>query len=223
VSEAEEGQAAAEQAIDVLDHFYKTAAKATVLAQATSSGVDDVLPDTGFEGANTGSQGVATGVLGMLDVIKSDFIRTIKETEKMEKNAETEFIEFERTTKVSITTKKSTKTSNEAEEAATITEISNAISIMKEEQTLLDKALQELEEPRPACIDTGMSYEERVARCEQEIDITCMAWAIGLRDATPICWCPLLNDDLRLTTSQSLTQQIGGGDEDETGPVDLLI
>jgi len=63
---------------------------------------------------------------------------------------------------VSITTKKSTKTSNEAEEAATITEISDAVSVMKEEQTLLDKALQELEEPRPACIDTGMSYEERV-------------------------------------------------------------
>merc|ERR1719440_2469369 len=123
VSEAEEGQAAVEQAIDVLDHFYKTAAKATVFVQtrATSSGVDDDLPNTSFEGANTGSQGAATGILGMLDVIKSDFIRTIKETEKAEKEAETEFIEFERTTKVSLSTKTSTKTNNEAEKAATIT------------------------------------------------------------------------------------------------------
>merc|ERR1719321_2212113 len=170
VSEAEEGQAAVEQAIDVLDHFYKTAAKAEVFVQERTSGVDDDLPDTGFSGANKGSQGAATGILGMLDVIKSDFIRTIKETEKAEKEAETEFIEFERTTKVSLSTKTSTKTNNEAEKAATITEISDALADMREEQTLLDKALQELEELRPACIDTGMSYEERVARREQEIE-----------------------------------------------------
>merc|ERR1719310_1852204 len=106
----------------------------------------------------------------MLDVIKSDFIRTIKETEKAEKEAETEFIEFERTSKVSLTTKESTKTANEAEKAATITEISDALADLREEQTLMDKALQELEELRPACIDTGMSYEERVARREQEIE-----------------------------------------------------
>merc|ERR1719498_736294 len=170
VSEAEEGQAAVEQAFDVLDHFYKTAAKAEVFVQTGASGVDDDLPDTGFGGANKGSQGAATGILGMLEVIKSDFIRTIKETEKAEKEAETEFIEFERTTKVSLSTKESTKTANEAEKAATVTEISDALTDMREEQALLDKALQELEELRPACIDTGMSYEERVARREQEIE-----------------------------------------------------
>jgi len=173
VSEAAEGQAAVEQALDVLDHFYKTAAKAAVLVQVhatTHKGVDDDLPDTGFSGANKGSQGAATGILGMLEVIKSDFIRTIKETEKAEKAAETEFIEFERTTKVSISTKTTTKTTNEAEKASTVTEISDAKSDLREEQELLDKALQELEELRPACIDTGMSYEERVARREQEIE-----------------------------------------------------
>ena len=106
----------------------------------------------------------------MLEVIRGDFVRTIKETEKAEKAAETEFIEFERTTKVSISTKETTKTTNESEKAATVTEISDAMADLREEQELLDKALQELEELRPACIDTGMSYEERVARREQEIE-----------------------------------------------------
>merc|ERR1719473_1942814 len=171
VSEAQEGQEAVQQALDVLDHFYKTAAKAFVQVRATThKGVDDDLPDTGFSGANQGSQGAATGILGMLEVIRSDFVRTIKETEKAEKEAETEFIEFERTTKVSISTKETGKSSNEAEHAATVTEIADALEDMKEEQSLLDKALQELEELRPACIDTGMSYEERVARREQEIE-----------------------------------------------------
>ena len=97
------------------------AAKAEVFVQvgaSTHKGVDDDLPDTGFSGANKGSQGAATGIIGMLEVIRGDFVRTIKATEKAEKEAETEFIEFERTTKVSISTKETTKTSNEAEKAA---------------------------------------------------------------------------------------------------------
>jgi chromosome segregation ATPase len=194
VSEAEEGQAAVEQAFDVLDHFYKKAAKAEVelvQVRAASKGVDDDLPDTGFGGANKGSQGAATGILGMLEVIKSDFVRTIKETEKAEKEAESEFIEFERTTKVSIRTKETTKSNNEAEHSATVNEISDAMTDLREEQSLMDKALQELEELRPACIDTGMSYEERVARREQEIEALnealCILDAEGPVQTEPSC------------------------------------
>merc|ERR1719473_8393 len=126
VSEAAEGQAAVEQALDVLDHFYKTAAKAAVLVQVhatTHKGVEDDLPDTGFSGANKGSQGAATGIMGMLEVIKSDFVRTIKATEKAEKEAATEFKEFKRTTKTSIKAKKSGKENDEAEHSATVNEI----------------------------------------------------------------------------------------------------
>jgi len=36
-------------------------------------------------------------------------------------------------------------------------------------QDLLDNALRELEELRPACIDTGMSYADRVAKREEEM------------------------------------------------------
>merc|ERR1719428_2192913 len=72
VSEAQEGQAAVEQAIGVLEKFYKTAAKAEVFVQVSSKQVPD-MPDAGFSGANKGSQSASTGILGMLDVIKSDF------------------------------------------------------------------------------------------------------------------------------------------------------
>merc|ERR1719238_2552598 len=102
VSEAKEGMAAVEQAIDVLSKFYKTAAKATVLAQ----GVQDDIPDAGFEGAYKGKQAESGGILGMLEVIQSDFSRTITETEKAEAEAQREFIEFERATKVSLTQKR---------------------------------------------------------------------------------------------------------------------
>jgi chromosome segregation ATPase len=170
VSEAEEGKEAVEQAIDVLSKFYKTAAKAEVFTQESASGVDDDMPDTGFKGANKGSQGAAAGILGMLDVILSDFERTISETEKAEKNADKEFLEFETTTKVSIGTKTVGKETNEAELQETEQNLREEKDDMTSEQELLDKALQELQELQPACVQTAMSYEERVAKREQEIE-----------------------------------------------------
>jgi len=37
-------------------------------------------------------------------------------------------------------------------------------------QKMLDDALKELEDLKPACVDTGMSYADRVAKREEEID-----------------------------------------------------
>jgi len=169
VSEAQEGQAAVEQAIGVLEKFYKTAAKAEVFVQTSSKQVPD-MPDAGFSGANKGSQSASTGILGMLDVIKSDFVRTIKETEKAEKTAAKEFMEFETTTKVSLGTKKVSKSAKEGELTETEASIDEDNTSLGEEQSLLDKAVQEIIELQPACVDTGMSYEERVAKREQEIE-----------------------------------------------------
>merc|ERR1719169_421339 len=169
VSEAQEGQAAVEQAIGVLEKFYKTAAKAEVFVQVSDKQVPD-MPDAGFSGANKGSQSASTGILGMLDVIKSDFVRTIKETEKAEKAAAKEFMEFETTTKVSLGTKKVSKSAKEGELTEVEASIDEDSTSLTEEQSLLDKAIQEIVELQPACVDTGMSYEERVAKREQEIE-----------------------------------------------------
>merc|ERR1719359_1521326 len=108
ISEAKEGKEAIEEAIDVLSKFYKTAEKAAAASfvQRKASGVDDDAPDAGFDEKSKGGQSASTGILGMMDVIKSDFERTISETEKQEKEANREFLEFETTTKVSLGTKK---------------------------------------------------------------------------------------------------------------------
>jgi len=171
ISEAEEGKEAVEEAIDVLSKFYKTAAKAAFTQEETyESGVDEDAPDTGFSGSNKGSQGAAAGILGMLDVILSDFERTITETQKSEKTADSEFLEFETTTKVSIGTKTVAKDTNKAELEETEQSLREDKDSMKEEQDLLDAALKELQELQPACVQTAMSYEERVEKREQEIE-----------------------------------------------------
>merc|ERR1719169_10091 len=169
VTEAEEGQAAVEQAIDVLDKFYKTAAKAENPSLLEEKQVPD-MPDAGFSGANKGSQSASTGILGMLDVIKSDFVRTIKETEKAEKAAAKEFMEFETTTKVSLGTKKVAKSAKDGELTEVNASIDEDNTSLVDEQSLLDKSIQEIVELQPACVETGMSYEDRVAKREQEIE-----------------------------------------------------
>lgn len=172
ITEAEEGKEAVEQAIDVLSKFYKTAAKAEMFVQVhqSTTGVDEDMPDSGFDGPNKGSQGAAAGILGMLDVILSDFVHTITETEKSEKEAAKEFFEFETTTKVSLGTKTVGKETKETERIETKDALNEEKDDLISEQELMDKALQELLELQPACVTTTMSYEERVARREHEIE-----------------------------------------------------
>merc|ERR1719240_332596 len=170
VTEAKSGKEAIEAAIEILDEFYKKAGSAALVqvSASASAAKQPEMPDAGFSGAYTGS--ASGGVMGMMDVIKSDFEREIAETEAAEKQANSDFFEFTGATKTSISTKTVTKTAYETE----LTEVNSAIAedktSMSDEQSLLDKAIQELIELQPACIDTGMSYQERVAKREQEIE-----------------------------------------------------
>jgi hypothetical protein len=168
VKEAQEGKEAIAEAITVLDDFYKKAKDGDATSFIQTKDID--MPDAGFEGTYTGVGGGTGGVMGMMEVIKSDFEREISETEAMEKAAGKEFFEFKGTTQTSISTKTVTKTAHETE----LTEVNSALaedkSSMEEEQELLNKALQSLLELQPACIGEKMSYEERVAMREQEIE-----------------------------------------------------
>lgn len=166
VKEASEGKEAIEEALDMLDKFYKTAAKNTVFAQGAQ--LPD-MPDTGFDGAYTGGQSGAKGILGMMEVIRDDFARTVKVTETAEKTAAKDFMEFETETKMSLSSKTNTDTAKDAELAEVVDTIANDKASMEEEQQLLDKALQELLELQPACVPKVESYAERVAKREQEI------------------------------------------------------
>lgn len=167
VKEAEEGKEAIEEALDMLDKFYKTAAKNTVLAQTHQV---PEMPDAGFDGAYTGGQSGAKGILGMMEVIRDDFARTVKVTEQAEKASAKDFLEFETETKMSLATKTNTKSAKASELAEVIDTINSDKESMLNEQKLLDKSVQELIELQPACVPKVESYEERVAKREQEIE-----------------------------------------------------
>jgi len=166
LKDAKEGLTAVSEALLILKVFYKQAAKAKVFLQA--SPVDEA--DPGAEsGANKGGQQKANAVLGLLEVIVSDFQKTIKTTSEQESKEAAEFIEFDRTSKADIGGKETKTELDEQDLEQTKTTLKEKMKDMESNMNLVDKALEELEELKPVCIDTGMSYEDRVAKREQEI------------------------------------------------------
>jgi len=168
LDKAKAGLAATKDAYDVLQAFYKKAAKGKVsLIQA--SPVDADAPAS-HSGAYKGGQQKAGGILAMLDVIISDFERTIKVTTKAEKASHREFVEFERTSKTSIASKETGKSQAESDLKSTDSKIAEGMDDLDKHQKMLDDVLKELEDLKPACVDTGMSYADRVQKRKDEID-----------------------------------------------------
>merc|ERR1719316_1800364 len=167
IKTAKEGLGAIEMAKDILTKFYKTAAKATVLVQ----GPADDAPDSGFKSgaAYTGAQGASTGIIGMMDVIKSDFERTISETEHEEAKAQEEYDAYMTETGKSLAENNVAVSEKEGYLDDTMEKLSAASEKLDTQGALLQKAITELIELQPACVDTGMSYADRVAMREQEI------------------------------------------------------
>jgi len=168
LDKAKAGLAAVKDAYDVLKSFYANAAKGKVsLIQA--SPVDEDAPGV-HSGAYQGGQAKAGGIFAMLDVIVSDFERTIRVVTEAEQESHREFVEFERTTKSSIMSKETGKSQAELDLKETNQKIAEGMDSLEMHQKMLDDALKELEDLKPACVDTGMSYADRVAKREEEID-----------------------------------------------------
>merc|ERR1719247_3095266 len=170
VTEAKDGVSAIKQALEILSHFYGEAAKATVEEGLIQKQPDDDAPDAGFDGAYTGAQGSNTGIVGMMEVILGDFERTISDTEELEASQKKEFVDYERETQVSISTKSSALAATSDDLTSTTEEIAADFKEIKTQMDLFDTKTKEWEELLPGCVaDPGMSYEERVERRETEI------------------------------------------------------
>merc|ERR1719324_928969 len=86
VADSKEGLEAVENAITVLKDFYESAGGASLIQKGSSQRQRPEAPET-FEDDYAGKQEASKGIIGLLEVIKSDFERTIKTTEDGEKDA----------------------------------------------------------------------------------------------------------------------------------------
>jgi len=170
VKEAKAGLDAVKMAIDILDKFYKTSAKAKVDLSLTQGPLDDA-PDAGFDNgeAYKGAGAESGGIIGMMEVIQSDFERTISETKKAEAKAERDHLEFMTETGKSLAEKNVAFKEKKRLKDETDQNDNDATDEMASQTKILVTSIKELMELKKACVDTGMSYADRVAMREQEI------------------------------------------------------
>merc|ERR1719181_2726996 len=151
-------------------NFYKTSAKAKVDLSFAQGPLDDA-PDAGFDNgeAYKGAGAEAGGIIGMMEVIQSDFERTISETKKAEAQAEKEHLEFMTETSKSLAEKTVANKEKTRLKDETDDNFNDAEDEMTSQTKILVTSIKELMELKEACVDTGMSYADRVAMREQEI------------------------------------------------------
>merc|ERR1719409_2189013 len=125
LSDANLGKAGVDKAIEILKGFYDNALVQTGAkyvppnAGADGQTVGDMAPDAGFDEESSGNQDAASGIMGMLSVIQSDFSRTIDTTTSEEEDADSEFTDYKSETEGDISEKEGlvkTKTNDKKEQ-----------------------------------------------------------------------------------------------------------
>jgi len=161
ISDADAAQTAVAQALTVLKEFYAKAGEATAFVQAEPEIFDSAYKGMGAESG---------GVVGMLEVIESDFARLESETKAAEATAQKEYDEFMTESKVDKTAKSTDiehKTAKKQDQEQALTTNREDLEGTQKE---LDAALAYFDKLKPSCVDSGVSYEDRVARRKEEIE-----------------------------------------------------
>jgi len=161
------GLEAVNEALMILRSFYREAAKAASFLQA--SPVDEDTTGAGFSGSYKGNQQGSNAVLSLLQTIASDFERTVRSTEASEKEAAEQYVKFQRANKADIGGKTTKKELDEQDLKTTKNKLAVDRADMKTNMDLVDDAVKTLMELRPTCVDTGMSYKERISKREEEV------------------------------------------------------
>eukprot|EP00930_Biecheleria_cincta_P034244 TRINITY_DN2367_c0_g1_i1.p1 TRINITY_DN2367_c0_g1~~TRINITY_DN2367_c0_g1_i1.p1 ORF type:complete len:703 (+),score=235.12 TRINITY_DN2367_c0_g1_i1:74-2182(+) len=166
ISDAQAAQAAVAQATSVLREFYEKAGQATALVQKSSKSVQPAIFDAPYKGMG----GESGGVVGMLEVIASDFAKLEAETKSEEETSASEFEKFvkdSKLNKIQMTTDIKHKKESSTDSKARISEKSSEFDM---EEQALKASLAEYDALKEECLNTGLDYEEEKKRREETIE-----------------------------------------------------
>jgi chorismate mutase len=166
ISDAKVAQAAVEKAMQVLKDFYAKA-EASSLIQGTNG-----LEQEMAQASKAPYKGMASGggnLVDFLDVILSDFARLESETSTAEDNSQASHDKFMNEANDDVALK-STEQEHKEGKRDQLTELNrNLKKELKLTQEELDAALKYYDELKPDCLDMGLSYADRKAQREEEI------------------------------------------------------
>jgi len=166
ISDSKAGSDAVRQAIVVLKEFYS--GQAAFLQQGQ-------VPEMA---AYKGMQSSKGGVIGMLEVIESDFLRLQAETEASEKAAASEYKEFMDTSTASKKSKHDAEFKLKLEKDQTEFEKGQTTKDLRSTEEELALANKYYEYLKPNCLQVHVSWEERVAKRKEEVAALKEAYAI---------------------------------------------
>jgi len=164
IKDSSEAQTAVAQALTVLKEFYAKSGESTALVQQQPA-----APEI-FDSPYTGMQSENGGVIGMLEVIESDFARLEADTTAAEATSQKQYDSFMTDSKVDVAAKTKDvehKTAKKQDQNQALTTKGGDLEGTQKE---LDAALAYFDKLKPSCVDSGVSYDDRVGRRKEEIE-----------------------------------------------------
>jgi len=169
IADAKVAQAAVQKATTVLKEFYSSVAAGSSALVQDAAGLKQEMSDAASIDPYKGQQSGSGGIMGMMEVILSDFARLDTETSQAEDTAATVYEKFMNESNEDVAVKE-TEIEHKSNKKDTCTDdIRDLNKNLKLTQTELDKALEYYEKLKAECVDTKLSYEERVQMREEEI------------------------------------------------------
>jgi len=166
VADAREAQDAVERGLAVLREFYTKAAEATAFMQTNTKGAPEIFDDT----AHKGMQGQSDEVIGMLEIIQTDFARLESQTKANEASSQREYDQFMEDSKADKSGKETGLEHKDSKKGDEMQALASKQRDLGATQKELDAALVYFDKLKPSCVDAGTDYDERVRRREEEID-----------------------------------------------------
>jgi len=192
IADAKKAQSAVAAATAVLKEFYEKAKMATALVQQGKAGgikmgTDewDALANPNFEGtidpghkagmatfgkAYKGNQDAAGGVMALLEVIASDFAQLEADTSAAEEVAKHTYEDFMAESKKGVAVKTRKIEMDEEDKSGSEASLNTATTDLKATEDELLAAERYFDKLKPQCVAAGVTFEERQAQRQAEID-----------------------------------------------------
>jgi len=172
---SEEAITSVKLALNLLQDFYNKAMFAQTgkytppKSDRDGNTVGDLAPKA-FNTEYNGAQAESKGIVGILEVILSDFERTKKTTEEEDEMSEEVFKQLEKESKEDIEKKEGSIKTKEGEVTEASSDLVDQQQALMDAEDLLSSSQQSLEGLEAMCVKGEETWEERKAKREQEIE-----------------------------------------------------